>query len=87
MQLESRCGVTFPFNFGRRKRNVVQFPVVNHNIMKRQSTTAAKEALQQTVTCSQSVSNLFDNLPEQLCNNSVLANDECNCWNGTSNGR
>lgn len=58
----------------------------HHRRQKRQSYDAAKAVLEQTVTCSQDVSNLLLNiLPTDLCNNSVVFSSQCGgCWNGTA---
>ena len=77
--MENDCGATFTSKFGRRRRSL-------HYVTKRQTTTAANAALQETVTCADSVSSLFGRLADSLCTGSV-ASSNCNCWNGATTGR
>ena len=77
--MESKCSATFTSKFGRRRRSL-------HHVVKRQTTTAANAALQETVTCADSVSTLFEQLADSLCTGSV-ASSNCNCWNGATTGR
>ena len=77
--MENDCGATFTSKFGRRRRSL-------HNVAKRQTTDAANAALQETVTCADSVSTLFGQLSDSLCTGSV-ASSNCNCWNGATIGR
>ena len=77
--MENDCGATFESSNGRRRRSL-------HHVVKRQTITAANAALQETVTCADSVSSLFGRLADSLCSGSV-ASSNCNCWNGATTGR
>ena len=77
--MENDCGATFESTNGRRRRSL-------HHVVKRQTITAANAALQETVTCADSVSTLFGRLADSLCSGSV-ASSNCNCWNGATTGR
>ena len=93
-QLTSRCSVTFPWSFGRKRRSASysstplfakRLSVAKRSLVaKRQSSSREDAALTGSASCAAGVANMFTGLTGSLCSS---GSSSCQCWNGTGGGR